>query len=101
MLLAAVALLGVSRAAVARAGRKCPDPRPRAEQPGGVAHRTFCHAGRTAERRAPPISISHAIRSCRAVNAAEFNRRMRKTARPVVWEGDGAQSPSLDPILLY
>ena len=23
---------------------------------------------------------------------------MRKTARPVVWEGDGAQSPSLDPI---
>ena len=27
-----------------------------------------------------------------------FNRRMRKTARPVVWEGDGAQSPSLDPI---
>src|ERR1700722_5680220 len=25
---------------------------------------------------------------------------MRKTARPVVWEGDGAQSPSLDPINL-
>jgi hypothetical protein len=23
---------------------------------------------------------------------------MRKTARPVVWEGGGAQSPSLDPI---
>jgi hypothetical protein len=22
-----------------------------------------------------------------------FNRRMRKTARPVVWEGHGAQSP--------
>jgi len=32
------------------------------------------------------------------VNAAGFNRRMRKTACPVVWEGDGAQSPSLDPI---
>jgi hypothetical protein len=29
---------------------------------------------------------------------AGFNRRMRKTARPVVWEGDGAQSPSLDLI---
>jgi hypothetical protein len=28
-----------------------------------------------------------------------FNRRMRKTARPVVWEGHGAQSPRLDPIL--
>src|SRR5206468_8673149 len=27
-----------------------------------------------------------------------FNRRMRKTARPVVWEGDEAQSSSLDPI---
>ena len=25
---------------------------------------------------------------------------MRKTARPVVWEGDGAQSPSLDLIKL-
>ena len=32
------------------------------------------------------------------IEAAGFNRRMRKTARPVVWEGDGAQSPSLDPI---
>ena len=31
--------------------------------------------------------------------AAGFNRRMRKTARPVVWEGDGAESPSLDPIV--
>ena len=25
---------------------------------------------------------------------------MRKTARPVVWEGDGARSPSLHPILI-
>ena len=25
---------------------------------------------------------------------------MRKTARPVVWEGDGAQSPSLYPIAI-
>src|SRR6266576_1588198 len=32
-------------------------------------------------------------------SGACFNRRMRKTARPVVWEGDGAQSPSLDPIM--
>jgi len=29
---------------------------------------------------------------------AAFNRRMRKTARTVVWEGAGAQSPALDPI---
>jgi hypothetical protein len=32
------------------------------------------------------------------VTAAGFNRRMRKTACPVVWEGDQAQSRSLDPI---
>jgi hypothetical protein len=32
------------------------------------------------------------------VTAAGFNRRIRKTVRTVLWEGDGAQSPSLDPI---
>jgi hypothetical protein len=31
---------------------------------------------------------------------AAFNRRMRKTARTVVWEGAGAQSPAPDPISL-
>lgn len=31
-------------------------------------------------------------------SAARFNRRMRKTARPVVWEGGRAQSRPLDPI---
>jgi hypothetical protein len=29
---------------------------------------------------------------------AAFNRWMRKTARPVVWEGAEAQSSALDPI---
>jgi len=33
------------------------------------------------------------------VNGAGFNRGLRKPARPVVWEGEGAKSPSLDPIL--
>ena len=28
----------------------------------------------------------------------DFNRRIPKTVRPVVWEGAGAQSPVLDPI---
>ena len=32
------------------------------------------------------------------MNAAGFNRRMRKTARLVVWEGAAAQSPALHPI---
>jgi hypothetical protein len=31
--------------------------------------------------------------------AAAFNRRMRKTARPVVWEGAEAQSSAPDPIV--
>ena len=30
--------------------------------------------------------------------AAAFNRRTRKTAHTVVWEGAGAQSPAPDPI---
>ncbi len=30
--------------------------------------------------------------------ATRFNRRMLKTACPVVWEGHGAQSPRPDPI---
>jgi len=34
----------------------------------------------------------------RSKQVAESNRRMRKTARPVVWESDGAESPALDPI---
>ena len=32
------------------------------------------------------------------MKTAAFNRWMRKTARPVVWEGAGAQSPAPDPI---
>ena len=35
----------------------------------------------------------------RPAKVARFSRRMRKTARPVAWEGDGAQSPSLDLIV--
>ncbi len=31
-------------------------------------------------------------------DAAAFNRWMRKTARPVVWEGAGTQFPAPDPI---
>jgi hypothetical protein len=29
----------------------------------------------------------------------DFNRRILKTVCPVVWEGAGAQSPVLDPIV--
>src|SRR5258708_28550542 len=47
--------------------------------------------------RTPENERSEYARGEQCYNAC-FNRRMRKTARPVVWEGDGAQSPSLDPI---
>jgi hypothetical protein len=32
------------------------------------------------------------------MTSAGFNRRMRKTACPVVWKGCGAQSPQPHPI---
>ena len=35
----------------------------------------------------------------RVGTAAGSNRRIRKTVRPVVWEGAGAQSPVPDPIM--
>ena len=48
-------------------------------------------------------SCGATVSSCHRIlrppnNAAEFNRRMRKTARPVVWEGDRAYPRSLDLI---
>src|SRR5450631_3868503 len=44
--------------------------------------------------------LSDKTRSSGGVSSAGFNRRMRKTARTVVWESDGAQTPSLDPITI-
>ena len=47
----------------------------------------------------PEELMEHAIGSCLTIkHEAAFNRRMRKTARTVVWEGAGAQSPAPDPI---
>ena len=42
-----------------------------------------------------PERVYPAVGSCGGtpVTSAGFNRRMRKTARPVVWKGYGAQSP--------
>ena len=37
----------------------------------------------------------------RVGTAAGSNRRIRKTVRPVVWEGAGAQSPVPDPIAAH
>ncbi len=39
------------------------------------------------------------ISSCKRLGLAGFNRRIRKTVRPVVWGGAGAQSPVPDPIV--
>ena len=54
--------------------------------------------GRAGDPRTFRRRAMYEIRSCGLVNAAGFNRRMRKTARPVVWVGAGAHSPALDPI---
>ena len=49
---------------------------------------------------AQPIGVSRVIKSAclGRKNSERSNRRMRKTARTVVWEGAGAQSPAPDPI---
>ena len=49
---------------------------------------------------AQPIGVSGVIKSAclGRKNSERSNRRMRKTARTVVWEGAGAQSPAPDPI---
>src|SRR5437879_1112340 len=50
--------------------------------------------GRKAE-----LSIVSARGAGRFFTSAAGAASMRKTARPVVWEGAGAQSPSPDPIM--
>ena len=67
---------------------------------GSVAHRGQSELADGAEQRGvAALWVSDAIGSCgHHVEGAAFNRRMRKTARPVVWEGAGAQSPAPDPI---
>jgi hypothetical protein len=52
------------------------------------------------QREATTSWLSDAIQSGEKLRNACFNRRLRKTARPVVWEGGEAQSPSPDPIEL-
>lgn len=52
-------------------------------------------ATRAEEPNAQAIWIHHPLgnRGGMQVISAGFNRRMRKTARPLVWKGHGAQSP--------
>src|SRR5674476_3383 len=76
-------------AATARVAR--PNAESRIQFAWGVAsgrYRQF--ADGPVERGDTPIWLPHAISYRSAVTAAGFNRR--------IWEGDGAQSPSLDPI---
>jgi hypothetical protein len=51
------------------------------------------HAAVTGGERRPAESNPQQPRS----DAADFNRRMRKTARPVVWEGTGGAIPCPRP----
>lgn len=66
-------------------------------QAAGVDDEKVSDAELTTESNARDLD---SIRSCLVMKKeAAFNRRMRKTARPVVWEGAGAQSPALHPIV--
>src|SRR5665647_1521200 len=86
-----------ARATAARVAR--PNAESRIQFAWGVASgRDRQFAQGPGERGVTPLWLPHAIGSCSAVTAAGFNRRIRKTVRTVVWEGGGAQSPSLDPI---
>jgi hypothetical protein len=74
-----------------QAGCSSPATPDSADGPGGLAHGEDCDHERGAKgQNASSFRLPAAIRSCGRVKAAEFNRRMRKTARPVVWEGDRA-----------
>ena len=96
VLLAAVAHRRGSGTETAESGRLAAEFASGAYQPRGVAYGPPRGAEYRAQQCASPLlRLSPALGSC---GAAEFNRRMRKTACPVVWESDGAQSPSLHPI---
>lgn len=95
-------------------------PRRRAEGPNRANHgagsgdeRTNEAAGRDNGGRHPGLAndwpkakgppTGRSVRRHRSARlgrktSGRTNRRMRKTARPVVWEGAGAQSPAPDPI---
>ena len=67
-----------------------------------VVHRRKSQLADGAEQRGAAAPwVRDAIGPCLAQKSeAACNRRMRKIARPAVWEGAGAQSPALDPITL-
>src|SRR5579863_2430674 len=99
VVLAAVAQQAGSRAKTGRSGRERTAVASGLQRPGRVARRGGALYAKGAEQRGPSENrLPDAIRPCGEV-AAEFNRRMRKTARPVVWEGVWAQSHTLDLII--
>src|SRR5579863_4463822 len=99
VVLAAVEQQEGSRAKTARSGRERTAVESGLQRPGRVARCGGALYAKGAEQGGPSENrLPGAIRPCGEV-AAEFNRRMRKTARPVVWEGVWAQSHTLHPIL--
>ena len=54
-----------------------------------------CDASSAVQRHAEPFRVCHSmgLRRGTPMTSAGFNRRMRKTACPVVWRGHGVQSP--------
>jgi hypothetical protein len=71
----------------------------RLQQPRSLAvSKDGCATNRAEQNGVTAIRLSVSQRSCGYLARRWFNRRMRKTARPVVWEGAEAQSPALDLI---
>ena len=102
---------GLLLATVARAGRKRATATPTrvegadaasgSEFSGGLALGQNRESAQGALERCPAETrLSNAIGSSGPFKRV-LQRRMRKTACPVVWGSDGVQTPSLDPIFIW
>jgi len=93
MLLAALARQERAQEETPTAGYPRPGAQDRFQRSGSLAGGQDSHAPSSiVQQNAPPLRLLTTIRA-RGPSAAGFNRRMLKTACPVVWEGHGAQSP--------
>src|SRR5208283_1544581 len=98
MLLAALARQERAQEETPTAGYPRSGAQDRFQRSGSLAGGQVSHApSSTIQQNAAPLRLLTTIRA-RGPSAAGFNRRMLKTACPVVWEGHGAQSPCPDPI---
>ncbi len=93
MLLAALARQERAQEETPTTGYPRPGAQDRLQRSGSLACGQVSHAPQSiVQQNAATLRLLTTIRAC-GPSAAGFNRRMLKTACPVVWEGYGAQSP--------